>query len=185
MRNYRSAPTINAGSMADIGFLLLIFFLVTTTIQHDAGIARKLPKDCPPGIVCDEPINERNIFRLRINAAGDLFAEDDLMGFEDLVTALKDFIDNNGSGNCTYCSGKQTQTASDHPSKAVISLSAERETSYADFIRLQNEITKAYYELRSDYVKRFFKKPVNELSREETLEVKMAYPFLISEASLK
>ena len=60
---HNTSPQVNAGSMADIAFLLLIFFLVTTTISADKGINRKLPAECPPGQTCDTDINERNIFR--------------------------------------------------------------------------------------------------------------------------
>ena len=70
----RSAPEVNAGSMADIAFLLLIFFLVTTTIETDSGLNRKLP---PMEDVVDPPvIKQKNIFTVVVNKNNDLLVEE-------------------------------------------------------------------------------------------------------------
>ena len=115
----REAPEINAGSMADIAFLLLIFFLVTTTMDVDKGISRKLPP-----IIEDEqekppPIKEKNVFVVLLNSQDGLFVEDDYMDIEDLREAAKEFIDNFG----------KNPLSSDNPNKAVISLQNDRGTS--------------------------------------------------------
>jgi biopolymer transport protein ExbD len=149
----RSAPEVNAGSMADIAFLLLIFFLVTTTIPKDSGINRKLPPMEPPND--DEVvIKQKNIFTVLINGKDQLLVEDELMELKDLRKAAIEFLDNGGGtdaqGNkCDYCKGKRDASSSDHPDKAIISLKNERETSYAQYISVQNELVAAYNDLRN------------------------------------
>ena len=128
--NRRYNPKVNAGSMADIAFLLLIFFLVTTTISADKGILRKLPELCPPGQVCDTEINERNIFRIWINHKQEIKVEDDLITLDELKAATKQFLDNNGEKSCDYCSGISSTELSDHPNQAVISLKIDPMVKY-------------------------------------------------------
>lgn len=145
----RAAPEVNAGSMADIAFLLLIFFLVTTTIPKDSGISRKLPPIDPNE---SEPpvIRQKNIFTVALNGRDQLMVEDELMEIKDLRAAAIEFLDNNGDGTCTFCRGKRDPESSDNPTdKAVISLKNERETSYATYISVQNELVAAYNELRN------------------------------------
>ncbi len=143
----RAAPEVNAGSMADIAFLLLIFFLVTTTIEKDAGINRKLP----PMEESDEDviIKQKNIFTVLINKHDQLLVEDESMEIQDLRTAAAEFLDNNGDGSCTFCQGKRDSKSSDNPDKAIISLKNDRETSYAAYISVQNELVAAYNTLRN------------------------------------
>nr|WP_321245374.1 biopolymer transporter ExbD [uncultured Psychroserpens sp.] len=149
----RSAPEVNAGSMADIAFLLLIFFLVTTTIPKDSGINRKLPPMEPPNDE-DVIIKQKNIFTVLINGKDQLLVEDELMELKDLRKAAIEFLDNGGgtdaNGNkCDYCNGERSTSSSDHPDKAIISLKNERETSYAQYISVQNELVAAYNDLRN------------------------------------
>ena len=143
----RSAPEVNAGSMADIAFLLLIFFLVTTTIEKDSGLNRKLPpmeEDVDPPI-----IKQRNIFTVLLNGKDQLLVEEELMEIKDLRAAAIEFLDNNGDGTCTYCKGPKNSSSSDNPEKAIISLKNDRETSYAAYISVQNELVAAYNALRN------------------------------------
>lgn len=143
----RSAPEVNAGSMADIAFLLLIFFLVTTTIPKDSGITRKLP----PIEENDEDviIKEKNIFTVLLNGKDQLLVEDELMEIENLRKAAVKFLDNGGDGTCSYCRGAKDPKSSDNPDKAIISLKNDRQTSYAAYITVQNELVAAYNELRN------------------------------------
>ncbi|MEM7187323.1 MAG: biopolymer transporter ExbD [Bacteroidota bacterium] len=184
MRNHRQQPTINAGSVADIAFLLLIFFLVTTTIPNDKGITRKLPRKCelPP---CSVDTYERNIIRISLNKRGELMVNNDLAQIADLKDMLIEFIDNNGDQSCTYCQGNGFEDASDNPQKAIISLSSDREASYKDFIAIQAELSAAYYELRERFIKNTFQKELASLTREELKQVQQAYPLLISEADIR
>jgi biopolymer transport protein ExbD len=142
----REAPEVNAGSMADIAFLLLIFFLVTTTIGVDQGINRLLPRyeENPPA----PPINERNILRVLVNKDNQLLVNENVMELKDLRQAAIDFLENNGKGTCTYCKGKQLSNSSDGPDDAVISLMNDGQTTYETYIAVQNELVAAYYYLR-------------------------------------
>ena len=117
----RAAPEVNAGSMADIAFLLLIFFLVTTTIETDSGINRKLP---PTDEIEDPPIiKERNIFTVVVNKDNRLLVEEELMDIKDLRKSAIEFLDNGGGKgdeSCSYCQGKRNPKSSDNPEKAII-----------------------------------------------------------------
>lgn len=150
----RSAPEVNAGSMADIAFLLLIFFLVTTTIETDTGITRKLPpipeEDAPP-----PEINDRNVFVVVINKNDELLVEDERMELKNLRQSALAFLDN-GAKNCAYCQGLKDPKSSDNPVKAVISLQNDRETNYGMYIAVQNELVAAYNILRNRESQRLF-----------------------------
>jgi|TARA_R110002073_G_scaffold56835_6_gene144387 biopolymer transport protein ExbD len=148
----RAAPEVNAGSMADIAFLLLIFFLVTTTMEKDSGISRKLPpiEESEEDVI----IKQKNIFTVLLNGKDQLLVEEELMELKDLRAAAVEFLDNGGGENadgekCNYCKGKRDPASSDHPDKAIISLKNDRETSYKAYISVQNELVGAYNVLRN------------------------------------
>ena len=146
----RSSPEVNAGSMADIAFLLLIFFLVTTTIETDSGISRKLPpmEESEEDVV----IKQKNIFTVLLNGKDQLLVEDELMELENLREAAINFLDNGGGSGedaCDYCKGERDKKSSDNPDKAIISLKNDRETEYKVYIAVQNELVAAYNELRN------------------------------------
>lgn len=143
--------------MADIAFLLLIFFLATSMIPNDKGIVRDLPQPCPPGADCNIPLKKNNIFAITVNEAGEIMANEIQMNVEDLKDGLKSFIDNNADKSCLYCKGVQHADASDNPQKASIALSIHREAPYQSFIFVQDEIAKAYFELRENYVSEVLK----------------------------
>lgn len=181
MKNLKNQGEVNAGSMADIAFLLLIFFLVTTTIPNDEGIPQKLPRACenPP---CEVDFHERNIFRVTINKNNAILVENNPMSVKELRDAVKAFVDNNGDGSCEYCTGFQLKNASDNPAKALTSIQSDRETEYSYFITVQNELIGAYHELREAYAVKKFKSTLENLSVAQLDEVKKAYPQVISEA---
>lgn len=156
----RSSPEVNAGSMADIAFLLLIFFLVTTTIETDKGISRKLPpmqdEEVEPPI-----IKEKNIFKVIVNRNNDLLVEDELMELSNLKEAAVRFLDNGGGVGpeaCNYCQGAKDPASSDNPIKAVIMLVNDRQTEYGTYIAVQNELVAAYNQLRDRTAQRLFGK---------------------------
>ena len=194
----RSAPEVNAGSMADIAFLLLIFFLVTTTIETDAGLNRKLPpiqdENTPP-----PPLKKKNIFQVLINQQNDILVEENEMELGDVRQAAIDFLDNGGQG-CDYCQGQRDPASSDNPNKAVISLQHTRETDYSTYIAIQNELVAAYNFLRNREADRLFQMSFTEMeanfndvqyngdkdlleSRIET--IRDMYPMKLSEAEPK
>ena len=149
-RKNRPTAEIPNGSMADIAFLLLIFFLVTTTIETVSGINRKLP---PMEELIDPPIiKERNIFTVVVNKNNDILVEEKPMQLRDVRQAAVDFLDNGGGIGeeaCDYCKGSKDPSSSDNPDKAIISLKNDRETSYKIYIAVQNELVAAYNVLRN------------------------------------
>lgn len=198
----RAAPEVNAGSMADIAFLLLIFFLVTTTIETDSGISRKLP---PPVEENVEPpiLKQKNIFVVEVNKNNDLLVEEAPMELADLRKAAIEFLDNGGGtgdDRCEYCQGERSPSSSDNPDKAVISLRNNRETDYSTYIAVQNELVAAYNFLRNREAERLFgktfiqmeqdAKDVNypgdkERLKENIKKIQLMYPEKLSEAEPK
>lgn len=153
------APQVNAGSMADIAFLLLIFFLVTTSIETDAGLDRMLPPEIntPPPIV-----PERNILPIFINGENQLMVDDEVIELKDLKNMAIAFLDNGGAlkettNYCDYCKGKRDIESSDNPHKAIVSLMSNRETTYGVYITVQNELVGAYNSLRNREAQRLYK----------------------------
>lgn len=204
----KELPEINAGSMADIAFLLLIFFLVTTTMDVDSGISRKLSEKPPENF--DPPVVKmKNIFEVNINRNDQLLVEDEEMKVEDIKEATIKFLDNGGGigksvegvagTKCDYCNGEKSSTSSDHPNKAIISVQSDRGTSYGMYITVQNELLAAYTELRNRYAKKYVTGKYAGMSYDELLllydndgenerlkavlkQVKNAYPQIISDA---
>ena len=198
----RASPEVNAGSMADIAFLLLIFFLVTTTIETDSGISRKLPpmqeENVKPPI-----IKEKNIFQVIVNRNNDLLVEDELMELKDLKDAAVAFLDNGGGVGqeaCSYCQGAKDPASSDNPNKAVIMLVNDRQTEYGTYIAVQNELVAAYNELRNRTAQRLFGKSFDKMQadydnvnyngnkdklKEQIEQVKDMWPQKLSEADPK
>lgn len=190
----RAAPEVNAGSMADIAFLLLIFFLVTTTIETDSGLNRKLP---PIEDNVEPPIiKQKNIFTVLLNGKDQLLVEDELMELKDLRKAATEFLDNGGDGTCDYCNGKKSSESSDNPEKAIISLKNERETTYKTYIAVQNELVAAYNDLRNARAQALYGKPFVEMEanlndvnwpgnktklKEQLEKIKVEYPQKLSE----
>ena len=181
----RGLPEINAGSMADIAFLLLIFFLVTTTMDVDSGISRKLPPMPEENIETPE-IHKRNIFVVLINKNNKVLAgigsptnniEVDGNGIisESLKNDVKAFVSNNG----------MKDNSSESPEKAVVSLQNQEGTSYNMYIQVQNELTKAYNELRNEKANYDYGKDFDKLNPEEQKTVKKYYPMKVSEAETK
>lgn len=200
----RALPEVNAGSMADIAFLLLIFFLVTTTIASDTGINRKLPPKFDEENITPPKIKQKNLFTVIVNKNNQLLVEDENMELKNLREAAIAFLDNGGgtkadlgSKYCDYCRGKRDPESSDNPEKAVISLQNSRETNYGVYIGIQNELVAAYTFLRNREAKRLYGetyqsmqaryKDANDLEDKDELkakldEVKKLYPEKLSEA---
>ncbi len=164
---------INASSMADIAFLLLIFFLVTTTIDVDKGILNKLPPwDVPP---VETEANRRNVMVVLINAQDRLLVNNENARVGELRKKAKEFIDNRG----------RKANMSDSPQEAVISLQNDRGTSYDMYIQVQNELKAAYRELRDDFAMQKFGKLYKDLGKDAAREVSKEYPLRLSEAEPK
>ncbi|WP_299432627.1 biopolymer transporter ExbD [uncultured Aquimarina sp.] len=195
----RLAPEVNAGSMADIAFLLLIFFLVSTTIETDYGISRRLPPP-PEELETDMRIKEKNLFRVELNQVNELFVEKKPLQLKDLKAAAIAFLDNGGgekSNHCSYCKGAKDPKSSDNPSRAVISLINSRETNYDAYIAVQNELVGAYAELRDREALRMYNMSFKQMKdflkdanysgdktklKKQMEEIRSMYPEKLSEA---
>jgi len=194
----RSAPEVNAGSMADIAFLLLIFFLVTTTIESDKVISRRLPP-----IQEDQQTEvhkEKNVFKIIVNKGGDLLVQDNPMKFDDLRDAVEDFIDNGGGSGkqaCSYCQGSRDPDSSENPKKALVSLTYDRQTKFGIYMAVQNELLAAYNDVRNRLSRGLFGEDYTTMTQElkktsdegekknlkkKIKKVRELYPLNISEA---
>lgn len=166
---------INAGSMADIAFLLLIFFLVTTTIVEDKGILVKLPP-WSEDEVDPTKLNKRNVFSVLVNAQNQLLVRGEPTQVNDLKNRAKEFIMN----------PQRLENLAEKPTKAIISLKNDRGTNYKTYLKVYNELLAAYNELWDEEVARNYGKYGDEYSDELPYEVRKAIkgkiPMVLSEA---
>lgn len=193
----REAPEINAGSMADIAFLLLIFFLVTTTMDVDSGLTRKLPP--PPEDILPEDqdkVKQRNVFQVLVNANDDLLVEGEPMLVSNLRESAKEFIvsDPNDESMPEFKDTEVPIFGTIPVSKQIVSLQNDRGTSYEMYIKVQNELVGAYNEVRDEFAMEKFGKTLSQLEKEgensekakqQATAVKKIYPQRISEAEPK
>jgi biopolymer transport protein ExbD len=181
----RAAPEINAGSMADIAFLLLIFFLVTTTMDVDTGITRKLP---PPVENPDEDVDvkERNVLKILVNNQDMLMVDGKRSDVRQLKDKAKDFMALHPD-NPDYPEvapkfieelGREVPS-----SKGVISLKNDRGTSYEMYIMVQNELARAFNEMKDEKSVELFGVKYSQLVDETKMDIINALvPVRISEA---
>lgn len=172
-RQKRAIPEINAGSMADIAFLLLIFFLVTTSIDSDKGISIKLPPKLEKNQVVQQ-IKERNVFEILINSQNQLLVEGNYMDVKDLCASAKNFIKNPG----------KDPVLSEQPDKAIISIQSDVSTTYQAYLQVQNELKRAYNELRDEAAHEQYGVAFDDLIKggEKEQAILKQYPQKISEA---
>lgn len=186
----RELTPINAGSMADIAFLLLIFFLITTTMDVDTGLQRRLPRlpDEDQQEQSDDKIKERNVFVVLINKNDELLVENKPMELSQLREKAKEFIANpNNAENLPEKEAAElpyfgTVYITKNP---VISLRNDRGTSYGMYIRVQNELVAAKQELRDEISIQQFGENFEDLNESQQEAVKNYYPSVLSEAEPK
>lgn len=186
----RELTPINAGSMADIAFLLLIFFLITTTMDVDTGLQRRLPRlpDEDQQEQSDEKIKERNVFVVLINKNDELLVENKPMELSQLRVKAKEFIANpNNADNfpekeTTELPYFGTVYITKNP---VISLRNDRGTSYGMYLRVQNELVAAKQELRDEISIQQFGENFEDLNESQQEAVRNYYPSVLSEAEPK
>ncbi len=196
----RSSPEINAGSMADIAFLLLIFFLVTTTMDVDKGLTRMLPPPLDPNVPPPPPIKERNVFPVLINSQDLLMVKGKPGSIETLRQQTKEFFlnpndDPNLSEQPLFSERISLTDAEQRAydilgdikvSRGVISLQNDRGTSYNVYIKVQNELAAAISEIRDELSMQKFGIKFSQLKNEDYLEaIRTAVPMRISEAEPK
>ncbi len=181
----RMTPEINAGSMADIAFLLLIFFLVTTTMDVDTGINRMLPPPIDPTAPEPPPVRERNVFVVLVDAQDRLMVEGEPGSITTLRARAKEFLLNpDDDPNMPVKETQYIEHIGDFDvSRGIISLQNDRGTSYEMYISVQNELAAAVREIRDEVSRQFFGRPFGELRDEELVTaVRRAVPMAISEA---
>ena len=184
----KSTPALNTTSSADIAFLLLIFFLVSTTMDVDKGIQRRLPPMPDENQKQqDIKVNRRNIVVVRINSQDRILAGGVPMDVTQVKEKIKEFIVNptnseslpekemkdiEGFGQCAV-------------SKGVVSLQNDRGTSYSAYLRVQNEIVKAFNEIRDEFAMANYGSKYADLDEDKQKIVREAVPQSISEAEPK
>ena len=184
----KKTPGINSSSTADIAFLLLCYFLMTTTMGDQAGLQRRLPPiPDKEQKAQDQKVNRRNIIIVRINSADRLFAGNEALDVSLLKDKIKEFIANPADDpNLPEKEMKQIEGLGNYPvSKGVISLQNDRGTSYQAYIAVQNELVKAVNELRDELSLQRFGRKFNLLDEDKQDIIKKAIPQNISEAEPK
>ena len=183
-RKKKKVPEINASSMADISFLLLIFFLVTTTMDTDSGITRRLP---PPveNPDMDVKVKERNILNVMINKYDKLMVNGKPCDIADLKDKTRDFITPKPNDEkAPEVEVKEIDMIGNFmTNKGVVSLKNDRGTSYQMYIAVQNELAKAFNELREEVAMTYFKQHYADMTDKDKVDaVNKAVPVRISEA---
>ncbi len=186
----KKIPQINASSMADISFLLLIFFLVTTSMDVNQGLARRLPAPMPPDQKMeDTDINKRNLLVVKINSANQLMVNSELMDIKQLKERTKKFILNeNDDANMPKLFEEdfgEPFGVVKYTKQHVISVQNDVDTQYQVYLNVQNELVAAYNEIREECAKKYFLKSYNELDEEDQKRIQKIYPQKISEAEPK
>ena len=186
-RKKRKVPSLNASSTADISFILLIFFLVTTYMDNDAGLARRLPPP-PDDEQAEMDVKERNVLNVKVNAAGQIMCGGDFIEIDQLCDKAKEFVKNDANspnlpekhlknipllGQCAVTD------------KHVISVQTDRGTPYNVYFQVQNELVRAYNELRDELSKAKFGRVYAALDEDHQVAVREYYPQKISEAEPK
>lgn len=183
----RKIPEINAGSMADIAFLLLIFFLVATTMNTDTGIQRVLPPWVDNPTDDAPPIKERNLMQVKVNQYDQIQVQGKLVHLSQVKDLAKDFILNLGnSEDLPEKVMTDIELLGPYPvSEGVISLQNDRGTSFDMYIKVQNELTRAFNEIRDAVARERFGASFSELDEAKRKAIQQAVQTKISEAEPK
>ena len=184
----RKVPEIPSASLADIAFMLLIFFLVTTTMDIDSGLERRLPPWADQSEGEEQQINERNVFVVLVNKNNDLLVENEYTDIRHLREKTKEFLTNPyNSPNLPEKELVDVPYFGEVPvaKNAVISLRNDLDTRYQTYIAVQNELVAAINELRDELSEQKFGRPYSKLGKDQQEAIRMIYPSRISEAELK
>lgn len=184
----RKTPEINSSSMADIAFLMLAFFLMTTTMDQDKGLLRRLPAWPDPNQKVENvQVNKRNLVEIRINSRNNLFAAGRPLDVSELRDLIIEYLTNpTEDENLPKREMTMIDNFGEYPvTQAVISLQNDRETSYEAYIKVQNELVKAINELRDNFAMQYYGKKFIQLDEAGQKVVSLAIPQVISEAEPK
>ena len=181
----RKTPGLNTGAMSDISFLLLTFFLLTSSINTEQGIPRKLP---PPKTDDTKEqkvdINKRNVLNVVVNFRDEISVNGDIIMITDLKSRAKEFFSNPANDpSLPEKQSKPIDGIGDFPvSKGVVSLTNDQGTSYNMYVQVQNELQRAVNELRNETALQYFGKKFDGLDSAAQRAVSTAIPMNISEA---
>ena len=184
----KKTPEINASSQADIAFLLLVFFLITTTMDVDKGINRKLPPMPEENQQQDDiKINRRNIVVVKINSQDRIMVGSQPVDVSQIKDLIVEALTNpNDNPNLPEKEVKSIQGLGNYPvSKGVVSLQNDKGTLYNTYIQVQNEIVRAINEIRDEFSTQRYGKKYAQLDEAHQKIVKEAIPQNISEAEPK
>jgi biopolymer transport protein ExbD len=183
----RKTPEVPATSLADIAFMLLIFFLVTTTMDVDSGLERRLPQWVEEQNDEEIDVRERNVFAVLVNKDNNLLVENEYARIEDLRERAKEFMENPADDESL-----PEKEPKEIPffgevmvTKGVISLRNDLDTKYGTYIAVQNELVAAINELREELAKRKWGKSYVDLDRDQQNAIRKIFPYRISEAEPK
>ena len=189
MASKKNIPEINASSQADIAFTVLIFFLVVSTMDVDTGIVRVLPPMADPNVKQEDiKVKERNLLLVFVSGSGNIMAGGKVISLNALKDKAKEFILNPLDDKDLP---EKKDTAIEMPdgskwtypvSEGVISLQNTRDTSYEVYIQVQNELTRAFNEVRDEVSMAKFGKKFSDLGDAESKVITKAIPMKISEA---
>lgn len=175
--------------MADISFLLLIFFLVTTSMNVSTGLTRRLPQPLPPDQQPEDiDIKKRNLFVVKINSMNELLVQNEELDIRDLKEKAKEFIKNEANDPDLpelYTVELENLGTMSFTKEHVISVGNDVDTQYQAYIDVQNELVAAYNELKNELAQSKFGKPFDELDEVLQKEIQTVYPQKISEAEPK
>ena len=189
MASKKNIPEINASSQADIAFTVLIFFLVVSTMDVDTGLVRMLPPMPDPNVKQEDiKVKERNLLLVFVSGSGGIMAGGKIIHLDALKDKAKEFILNPLDDKDLP---EKKPTVIDMPdgskwtypvSEGVISLQNTRDTSYERYIEVQNELTRAFNEVRDELSMSKFNKEFKDLTEAENKVITKAIPMKISEA---
>jgi biopolymer transport protein ExbD len=183
----KKMPEVPAASLADIAFMLLIFFLVTTTMDVDSGLERRLPQWVEEQNEEELDVKERNVFAVLVNRDNALLVENEYADINDLRERAKEFMKNPlDDETLPEKEPKEIPFFGEvMVTKGVISLRNDLDTKYGTYIAVQNELVAAINELREELAKSKFQKSYNDLEDEQQDAIRKIYPSRISEAEPK
>ncbi len=185
-RRKRKVPGLNTASTADISFMLLIFFLVASSMESEKGLLRQLPPPQNEHVEQEQMVKQRNVLQVSLDAADCLRCGDSIVTLAGLTARVAEFVAN--EGNAPSLPEKSTRDVNllgptEVSDRHVIAIQVDRNTSYEAYFQMQNAIVAAYSQLRNRLALKLFGRPFGRCSAEQQATVAMVYPQRISESA--
>ncbi len=185
-RPKRRVPLLNTTATADISFMLLIFFLVTSSMDTDKGLLRQLPPPEESKTEIEMKIKERNALEIELNGQNEIVCQGEKLSEEALLERIKVFVAN--KDNDPALPEKSVREVNffgrcEVSDRHVLILKVSRESCYDHYFHLQNTIARAYAQLRNELARKKFHKAFAACTQDEKEAIGMVYPQRISEES--